>query len=75
VRPLFVRAIRPASHVEMLHDRRQLERQRTREFRHRQAGLTLETRKDGAPRGVDEGGKRTIELTDRTLHHVVNYRR
>ncbi len=63
-----------AQHVEMLHDGGQLERQWACDFRDGQARLPLEAGEDGPPRGVHQRGKRTIELTDRRLHHVVNYR-
>jgi Fe-S-cluster containining protein len=58
----------------MLHDGGQLERQRARDFRDGKARLSFQTSEDGPPGRIYQRGKSTIELTDWTLHHVVNYR-
>ena len=49
-------------HVEMLHHRRQLDREGLRQFADRSAVLALEPRQDRPPRRVDERGEGPVEL-------------
>src|ERR1700730_430006 len=59
--------------VEMLHHRRQLDRERFREFADRGAPFVFEPGKDCPPRGVDKGSKGPVE-SGTIVHHLVNYR-
>jgi hypothetical protein len=60
-------------HVEMLHDRRQRDRERCGKLAHRQLRLSRQPVDDRPPRRIGERGEGQIELGVAKLNHVVKY--
>ncbi len=61
-------------HVEVLHDRRQRDREWPRQLADRQARLLAEMREDRAPRRIGEGSEGAVERGILILNHVVKFR-
>src|SRR5262249_17960070 len=61
--------------VQMLHNGRQLDHEGPRQVADRGALLLLEPSKNCPPRGIHQGCKGAVELTDSIVHHLVKYKR
>jgi hypothetical protein len=60
-------------HVEVLHDRRERDRKRTRQLAHRQALLLAQPGEHGTPRWIGECTKGAVECAVTIVNHLVKY--